>query len=58
VLLALSTASQTVHLAVGRRLVQAAVGVDQDDPEVRRRLVDHAVAFVRAGLEARGEEGR
>ena len=58
VLLALSTASQVVHLAVGRRLLQAAVGVDQDDPEVRRRLVDHAVVFVRAGLEARGERGR
>ena len=54
-LMALSTVAQPVHLTLVRRWAREIVGVDQDEPEARRRVVDHAAAFVRAGLAAGGE---
>ncbi len=50
VLLALSVVAQPVHLTLLRRWARELARVDQDDPAVLRRVVDHAVAFVHAGL--------
>lgn len=55
VLLALSIVSQPIYLTVGRRIVQAASGLEQEDAATRRRMLDHAVAFVRAALAAKPE---
>jgi TetR/AcrR family transcriptional regulator len=55
VLLALSTVAQPVHLTLVQRIAREVVGVDQSDPEVRARVVDHAAAFARAGLAAHQE---
>lgn len=46
-LLALSTVAQPVYLNIARRAIAAAIGIDATDP----RVVDHAVAVVRATLE-------
>lgn len=58
VLMALSAIAQPVHLTVVRRMAASFVGVDQDDPATRARLVEHVVAFVRRGLAADGPSAR
>ncbi len=50
--MALSIGSQPIFLAIARRAFRQSVGMDQDDPEVRRALVDSVIHFVRAGLAA------
>ena len=55
-LMALSIGPQPMLLALVRRPLQKAVAIDQDDPETWQRLVEHAVAFVRAGLTRRVED--
>ncbi len=56
--LALSIVAQPVWLTLVRRLLQQAVGIDQDEQDTRRDLVDTTVRFVRAGLSARPETRR
>ena len=53
-LMALSIATQPVMLALIRRVLTEALGVDQDDPETRRQLVTSVSTFVHAGLSAPG----
>ncbi len=53
-LMALSIGAQPVFLTLVRRALQEAVAIDQADPDMRARLVDSVVAFVRAGLGADG----
>jgi AcrR family transcriptional regulator len=57
--LALSIGSQPIFLSIARRALKQAVGMDQDDPKVRRELVESVFRFVRAGLAAeRGAKAR
>jgi len=49
-LLALSTIAQPVYLNLARPALVAAAGLDQDDPATRQRILEHAVATVRAAL--------
>jgi AcrR family transcriptional regulator len=56
-LMVTSLVAQPLHLAVGRRMFLRVAELDDRDPAERQRLVDHAVAFVRAALESRGEAG-
>ena len=49
VLMALSTVAQPVYLYLARAAIAPVAGVDVDD----QRIVEHAVAFVRAALEKR-----
>ena len=55
-LLALSVVYQPVHLTLIQRMGREIMGLDQSDPETRARVVEHAAAFVRAGLTARKED--
>lgn len=48
--IALSIFGQPMLLAIYRRALRETLAIDQDDSEVRRRVVDAVVAFVRAGL--------
>ena len=50
-LLGLSCVSQPIHLTLVRRMVQRVLGVEMESPEAQGRVVEHAVAFVRAGLQ-------
>jgi AcrR family transcriptional regulator len=52
-LLALSIIGQPLLLSIYRRALNEALGIDQGVPEVRRRMVDAVVEFVRAGLASR-----
>lgn len=52
VLLAFGCIAQPVHLTLVRRWASQLAGVEMDDPDGRERVVRHAVAFARAGLEA------
>ena len=54
-MMALSIGSQPIWLTLARRALQAGVQIDQADPEVRTRLVESVVRFVRAGLAAHPE---
>ena len=54
-LMGISIVSQPIHLTLVRPLTGAVLALDQEDPAIRARLVEHAVRFVRAGLVA--EEG-
>lgn len=51
-LLALSVVYQPVHLTLVQRIGRHVLGLDQSDPATRSRVVEHAVAFARAGLGA------
>lgn len=51
-LMALSIAAQPVWLTLVARLLEQALGLDQQDPGTRDALVDSVVRFVRAGLAA------
>ena len=57
-LMALSIGSQPIWLSVARRVLQAGVAIDQDDPRTRAKVVDSVVRFVRAGLAAHPESER
>jgi AcrR family transcriptional regulator len=57
-LMALSIGSQPIWLTLARRVLQAGVAIDQDDPETRAQLVESVVRFVRAGLAAIPETSR
>jgi len=52
-LLALSTLAQPVYLTLTRRALTQVLGLDQDDPAVHARTVEHAVTTIRAALEHR-----
>jgi AcrR family transcriptional regulator len=52
VLLGLSLIAQPVHLTLVRRATRAVIGVDQDDPETRGKIVAHVVDFVTHALRA------
>jgi AcrR family transcriptional regulator len=56
-LLAISAMTQSVMFNLMRPMLRRGPGLDLDQPAVRRRVVDHALRFVRAGVErpARGE---
>jgi AcrR family transcriptional regulator len=54
-LLALSCVYQPVHLTLVRRVARSVLGLYMVDPDTQARVVEHSVAFVRAGLEAREE---
>lgn len=49
-LLALSCVAQPIYLNLARRAIATAAGLDQDDPGVFHRVVEHAVQTVRASL--------
>jgi len=49
-LMALSIAAQPVWLTLVARLLEEALGLDQQDPGTRDALVDSVVRFARAGL--------
>jgi AcrR family transcriptional regulator len=49
-LMALSIGAQPIFLTMARRALQNGVAIDQDDLEIRVRLVDSVVQFVRSGL--------
>jgi AcrR family transcriptional regulator len=49
-LMALSIAAQPVWLTLVARLLEEALGLDQQDPGTRDALVDSVIRFVRAGL--------
>lgn len=49
-LLALSCVAQPIYLNLARRAIATAAGLDQDDPGVFHRVVEHAVVTVRASL--------
>jgi AcrR family transcriptional regulator len=51
-LLALSCVAQPIYLNLARRAISAAAGLDQDDPGVYHRVVEHATLTVRALLRA------
>lgn len=57
VLMAVSIVSQPIYLTVARRVVRAAAGLDPEEEATRRRVVEHAVRFVREGLAGLGEGG-
>ncbi len=57
-LMALSIGSQPIWISLARRLLEAGVAIDQDDPRTRAQLVDSVVRFVRAGLTAHPESER
>lgn len=52
-LMALSTLAQPVYLTLTRRALTQVLGLDQDDPAVHARTVEHAVTTIRAALEYR-----
>jgi len=49
-LMALSVVSQPLWMVFARRLLREGVSLDQGDPNVRERLMESVVDFVRAGL--------
>jgi AcrR family transcriptional regulator len=49
-LLAISTMTQSVMFNLMRPMLKRGPGLDLDNAAVRRRVVDHALEFVRAGL--------
>jgi AcrR family transcriptional regulator len=56
VLMALSVASQPLHLTLIAPLLRTVAGIDLSDTTERRAVVDHVSEFVRRGLEPRPEE--
>lgn len=56
VLTALSVVSQPVYLTLVSPLLRSVGGIDLTEPEVRRKAVDHTLAFVDAALAPREEE--
>lgn len=54
-MMALSVMYQPIHFTLIRRLGREVMGLDQDDPEVFERVVDHAVEFARRGLAGNSE---
>jgi AcrR family transcriptional regulator len=57
ILLAISALTQSVMFNLMRPMLRRGPGLDLDKAAVRRRVVDHALAFVRAGLD-RPRRGR
>ncbi len=55
-LMALSIVGQPLLLSIYRGALKETMDVDQDDPQIRARLVDTVVAFVRAALTGREGE--
>jgi TetR/AcrR family transcriptional regulator len=55
VLTALSVVSQPIYLTLIAPLAKTVADLDLSEPETRRTAVEHVTAFVRAGLEPRGE---
>ena len=49
-LLALSIAAQPIWVALVRRALEEAIGLDQEDPQTRREMIENLVRFVRSGL--------
>jgi AcrR family transcriptional regulator len=49
-LLALSIVAQPIWMAVVRRALQQAIGIDQEDARTRSELIESHVRFVRSGL--------
>ncbi len=49
-LLALSIAAQPIWVALVRRVLQEAIGLDQEDPKTRHDMIENLVRFVRSGL--------
>lgn len=56
VLTALSVVSQPIYMTLIAPLLRRLGGVDLNDPEDRRQVVAHTLAFVEAGLRPHGEE--
>lgn len=52
-LMLMSLISQPVMTNVARQMLKMVAGVDPADPATRARVVEHAVAFARSGLERR-----
>ena len=58
VLMVLSLFSQPVYMSLVRRALPGGHGPDWNAPDAHAAVVEHAVAFVRAGLAVdTGEEG-
>ena len=55
-LMALSVASQPVHLTLVAPMMRPVAGIDLSNPSDRRAVVDHVSDFVRRGLRLRSEE--
>lgn len=55
-LMGLSSIIQPVHLTLVRHWLTTMTGIDPEDPAQHDRLVEHAAAFVRAGLTPPQEE--
>ena len=49
-LMALSIVAQPIYLTLAQPILRDALAVDQAEPEMRSRLVESVVSFVRAGL--------
>lgn len=56
VLTALSVVSQPIYMTLVAPLLRRVAGVDLTDPEDRRQVVAHTLAFVEAGLRPHREE--
>lgn len=56
VLTALSVVSQPIYMTLVAPLLRRVAGVDLTDPEDRRQVLAHTLAFVEAGLRPQGEE--
>ena len=56
VLTALSVVSQPIYMTLVAPLLRRVAGVDLTDPEDRRQVVAHTLAFVEAGLRQHREE--
>jgi AcrR family transcriptional regulator len=54
-LMALSVVAQPIYLTLAQRILRDVLEVDQSEPEIRQRLVEVAVSFVRAGLSTGSE---
>ena len=52
VLLALSMLAQPLYLTVAQRPLRDVIGLDRDEPETQRAVVEHVVAFVMRALAA------
>lgn len=58
VMMVLSVLAQPVYMSLARRAFREKGGPRWEDPDVRDNLVEHSVAFVRAGLVQVRQEGQ
>lgn len=56
-ILAISIVSHPIHIGLVQSALPGLTGLDLDDPSVRARVRENAVAFVRGGLAAAGAAG-